>query len=152
MRTFITLLAGLILGSLGSLGVAGAAEPVVVGGGVGTIADGPFDGDTVQVELGAGRFDIVHHTSRGGPFAHLQGYVDCASEGGDSALVTGVITAGFDGLGVDPVGQRVSIGIIDGDPDTMMLDVSFFSGHTIPRCTSDPVLVLPVDNGNFTLH
>jgi len=155
MRRIITLLATLVLASIGSIGsfaVAGAAGPVVTGGGVGTIAGGPFDADTVQIEIGAGRFDIVHHSSQGGVFAHLQGYVDCTSDGGGTAVVTGVITAGVDGLGVDPVGERVSIGIIDGAPETMALDVSFFSGHTIPRCTSDPVLVLAVDSGRFTLH
>lgn len=153
MRRIIITVAAAGLALAGSAGVAAAGAPVVTGSGVGTITTIPaFEGDTVQMELSAQRFNIVHHSAGGGVFAHLTGYLDCVAGDGDAVVVTGVITAGADDLGVDPVGHRVSIAVTDGSPDTMAVDVSFFSGHSIPPCTSDPVLVLPVQHGNFTVR
>lgn len=151
MRRLLTLTAAVtVLGA--PAGVAAADVPVLSGSGASTLSGDPFAGDLVTVELGGGRFNIVHHDADGGTFAHLQGYLDCTTGDGGSAIATGVITTGFDDLGIDPVGERVSIAVTDGDPDVMALDVSFFSGHPIPACTSDPVLVLPVERGNFTVR
>lgn len=150
MAKLATLLTTVPLALLTSAGVAAAAGPAVTGSGVGTLSGAPFDGDTVQTEVtAAGAFNIVHHTNGGGVFAHLSGYVDCATSDGHTAVLTGVITAGFDGFGVDPVGERVSIEITDGSPDTVALDVTFVSGHPIAPCTSEPLFVLPVERGNY---
>ena len=126
--------AGLVAG----VGVAGATRvPSVTGGGA-----GPLDSDRVQAELSArgtdsdakGRFNIVHHTPDG-VIAHLAGDVDCLAVTGYTAVVTGTITQGFDDLGIDPVGERVSLVIHDEIADSFDMDLSFVSGHAIPPCS-----------------
>jgi hypothetical protein len=93
---------------------------------------------------GRGRFNILHHTPDG-LFAHLAGDIDCLNIAGTTALVTGSITEGFDDLGIDPGGERVSLLIDDANPDTVAMDVSFVSGHPIAPCTADPTLAITVD-------
>ena len=126
-------------------------SPAVYGGG-----SGPLDADRVHVVLSArgqgpaaqGSFAILHQTPDG-IFAYLSGRVDCLVVNGRDAIATGVITAGFDGLGVDPVGHRVSLAVHDTNPDTVDIDVSFVSEHPIAPCSSDPVVVIPADRGGF---
>lgn len=131
---------------------AGASPtPRVTGGGAGRL-----DNDRVHVELTArgtatdatGRFTIVHHTPDG-LFAHLAGTVDCLTVNGSTAIATGTITHGSDDLGIDPVGERVSLVIHDGAQDSFEMDVSFVSDHAIPPCSADPILAVPVDDGQF---
>lgn len=132
----------------------------VTGGGAGFIPENSpvFAGDRVQLEVTAraqpngelvGHFNLVHHAADGRVSGHLTGYVDCLAVTGTVAVVTGVITAGFDPFDVDPVGHRVSWRVADGNPDEFAVDVDFFSGHTIAPCTSDPVLTFTVEEGNF---
>ena len=135
-----------------STGVAGASGPAITGSGASTLSGDPFAGDLVTIELGGGRFNVVHHDADGGTFAHLQGYLDCTTGGAGSGVATGVITGGFDDLGIDPIGERMSFAVTDGNPDVVAIDVSFLSGHPIPACSSDPILVLPVERGNFTVR
>lgn len=134
---------------------AGASPaPGVTGGGV-----GPLDSDRVQVQLTAsgtdgaarGRFNIVHRTPEG-VFAHLAGDVDCLAVRGSTAVATGTITEGFDDLGIDPAGERVSLVIHDEHVDSIDMDVSFVSGHTIPPCTAQPILTVVIDDGNFKVR
>ncbi len=137
------------------VGVSGATRaPSVTGGGA-----GPLDSDRVQVELSArgtdsdakGRFNIVHHTPDG-VFAHLAGDVDCLAVTGSTAVVTGTITQGFDDLGIDPVGERVSLVIHDENADSFDMDVSFVSGHAIPPCSARPILSVLIDNGQLRVR
>lgn len=136
-------------------GSAGATPaPGVSGGGA-----GPLDGDWVQVQLSArgidstanGRFNIVHHTPDG-IFAHLAGQVDCLAVTGSTAVVTGTITEGVDNLGIDPVGERVSLVIRDQNVDSFDMDVSFVSGHAIPPCSAEPILTVAIDDGQFKVR
>jgi hypothetical protein len=142
-----------------------AAAPGVANGGASAVGSGAgffspdsavFAGDRVQLELaatvaGGGRFNAVHHTSSG-VFTRLSGYVDCLSVSGNIAVATGVITEGVAGIGVDPVGTRVSLRITDGAPDVFDVDLEFFSGHAIAPCSSDPILSWSVEQGNFTVR
>ncbi len=153
---------GLVVAALVALttlvAVGGSASatsvPGVSGGGAGRL-----DSDRVHVQLNArgtdgtasGRFNIVHHTPDG-IFAHLTGDVDCVAFTGSTAVVTGTITEGFDDLGVDPVGERVSLVIHDEEVDTVDMDVSFVSGHAIPPCSADPILTIVIDNGQFRVR
>jgi hypothetical protein len=143
-----------------------AAAPVdagsgasAAGGGAGFFPqDAPaFAGDRVQLELtahdaGGGRFNAVHHTASGGVFTHIAGYIDCLAVIGNVAVATGVITQGFAGSGVDPVGTRVSLRITDAEPDVFAVDLAFFSGHAIAPCSSDPILTWTAEQGNFIVH
>lgn len=123
-------------------------------------AVGPLDSDTVYVTLDVrgegpaarGVFRILHQTPAG-IFANLMGDVDCLTEVGDVLVrVTGTVRAGFDGLGIDPVGHRVSIVYAFGGlRRSVSLDVSFVSGNTIPPCTADPILAVPVARGGFLI-
>ena len=125
--------------------------PAVYGGG-----SGPFEADRVHIALNArgqglaakGTFVIVHQTPDG-IFAFLTGQVDCLVVNGGNAIATGTITAGFDGLGIDPVGHRVSLAVHDINPDIVEMDVSFVSGHTIAPCSSTEILVIPFDRGGL---
>jgi hypothetical protein len=126
-----------------------ALSPSVYGAG-----SGPLEpADRVHVVVTArgagataqGRFTIIHQTPTG-LFAVLSGRVDCLAVNGAAAVATGTITSGFDGLGVDPVGHRVSIAV---DATTVELDVSFVSEHAIAPCSSDPVLAIALDRGAF---
>lgn len=99
----------------------------------------------------SGRFNIVHHT-RDGIFAHLASDVDCLAVNGSTAVVTGIITECFDDLGVDPVGERVSLVIHDQEVDSIDMDVSFVSGHAIPPCSAEPILTVAIDNGEFKVR
>lgn len=144
--------AGLLLGCVG-MTPAAAEAPSVTGGGAGTFADGPFAGDRVQLNVtSGGRFSIVHQSASGGVFAHLVGDIDCASVRAGSATLTGVITGGYDDVGVDPVGYRVSIHLTDGVPDTFGLNVQFLSGDELAPCTGSPQFVLPAEAGGFQLR
>ena len=137
--------------------LAAASGPSAQGGGAGFFAeDSPvFAGERVQLDLaaqsGGGRFTAVHHTSSG-VFTRLSGSIDCLIVSGDVAIATGVITAGVAGIGVDPVGTRVSFRITDGNPDVFDVDLEFFSGHVIAPCTSDPILTWSVEQGNFSIR
>lgn len=154
-RAISALIAGpvLAMAAAGPAG-AGAAGPSVQGGG-----SGPLDQDRVGITISArgegtdatGRFTVEHHTPDG-LFAHLAGDVDCLSVSGSTAVVTGTIRNGFDGLGVDPVGERVSFRVTSGSGNEVGLDVSFFSGHAIEPCTADPVVVLTIGRGTFTIR
>jgi hypothetical protein len=99
-----------------------------------------------------GRFTAIHYTAASRVFTQLQGTVDCLAVDGDVAVATGVITHGFAGIGVDPVGTRVSFRITDGEPDVFDVDLEFFSGHPIAPCTSDPILTFVVQQGNYTVR
>lgn len=139
--------------SLAAIGGRAGATPApsVTGGG-----SGPLDSDRVQIQLTArgtasGRFSIVHHTPDG-IFAHLAGEVDCLAIIGSTAVVTGTITEGFDDLGIDPVGDRLSLVIHDGEIDSFDMDVSFVSGHTIPPCSAEPILTVMVDHGQLNVR
>jgi hypothetical protein len=138
--------------------VSAAPPPSVAGGGAGFFAPGgPFPGDRVQLELTAregsgGSFTAVHHLSSGGVFTYLVGSIDCLAVDGNIAVATGVITQGVAGIGVDPVGTRVSFRITDSQPDVFDADLAFFSGHDIAPCTSDPILTWSVEQGNFTVR
>jgi hypothetical protein len=127
------------------------------GGGAGFFApDSPvFAGDRVQLELTAneagGRFNAVHHMSSA-VFTRISGDVDCLAVSGNVAVATGVITEGTAGIGVDPVGTRVSLRITDGAPDVFEVDLAFFSGHVIAPCSSDPILTWSVQQGNFSVR
>lgn len=134
---------------------AGASPaPSVTGSG-----SGPLEADRVQLELTArgtgtdtdGRFTIVHHTPDG-VSAKLSGTVDCLGITDSTAVVTGTITHGFDDLGIDPVGERVSLVIHGGSQDSLEMDVSFVSGHAIPPCSADPILTVPLDRGVFRVR
>lgn len=129
-----------------------------VGSGAGFFAvDAPvFAGDRVQLEITArdssgGRFNAVHLTSSG-VFTRISGSIDCLAVSGDVAVATGQITEGVAGIGVDPVGTRVSFRISDGEPDVFDVDLAFFSGHQIAPCSSDPILTWAVEQGNFTVR
>ena len=152
-------MAALVLAALTALvaspGGAGATPPPrVTGGGA-----GPLGSDRVQVQLtargtdgiAAGRFNIVHHTPNG-IFAHLAGDVDCLAVTGATAVVTGTITEGFDELGIDPIGERVSLVIRDQPVDSVDMDVSFVSGHAIPPCSAEPILTVVIDDGEFKVR
>jgi hypothetical protein len=93
----------------------------------------------------------VHHTPDG-IFAHLAGDVDCLSISGSTAVLTGSITEGCDDLGIDPIGERVSLVIHDGETDSVDMDVSFVSGHTIAPCSTQPILTVTVDDGQFKVR
>lgn len=93
----------------------------------------------------------MHHTPDG-IFAHLAGDVDCLAVTGSTALVTGTITDGFDDLGIDPIGERVSLVIHDQQADSVDMDVSFVSGHAIRPCTAAPILRVGIDDGNFKVR
>ena len=95
-----------------------------------------------------GRFNIVHHTPDG-VFAHLAGQTDCVAATGSTAVVTGTITEGFDDLGVDPAGERVSLVIYDHEVDRVDMDVSFGSEHAIPPCSAEPILTIEIDHGQL---
>jgi hypothetical protein len=134
--------------------------PSVTGGGAGPFVAGPFLGDRVQLELNArmladvaagGEFDFVHHFANS-VGAHLHGSVDCVSATGNTAIITGTITAGFDFLGVPPEGTRVSFTVVEDTPDSFGFDLSFISGHPIPACTSTPLFTVPVLTGGFTIR
>lgn len=135
-------------------GATATPAPSVTGGGA-----GPLDSDRVQVQLTArgtdgtakGRFNIVHHTPDG-IFAHLAGEVDCLAVTGPTAVVTGTITEGFDDLGIDPIGERVSLVIRDQRVDSVGMDVSFVSGHAIAPCSAEPILRVVIDDGNFEVR
>ena len=124
-------------------------------------AFGPFDNDTIYVTLDVrgegtaarGVFRILHQTPTG-VFAHLAGDVDCLTELPDVLVtVTGTIRAGFDGLGINPVGHRVSIVYAFGGlRPSLSLDVSFVSGHTIPPCTAEPILAFRAAHGGFRIR
>jgi len=132
---------------------AAGAAPEVTGGGAGTFPEGPFAGDRVQLNVTAsGRFDVVHKSSAGGVFAHLASTLDCVDVDGGSATMTGVITHGYDDFGIDPVGYRISIHVVDGEPDVLGLNVQFLSGDPLQACTGSPLFLLPVSEGGFTLR
>jgi hypothetical protein len=149
---------GTALGAMLMLIVALPAQATVTRV-VGT-ASGPFETDTIYVTLAVrgegpaarGVFRILHQTPTG-VFAHLAGDVDCLSEviPGILLVVTGTIRGGFDGLGIDPVGHRVSVVYGRGLRASLSLDVSFASGHTIPPCGGDPILAVPVEHGGFRI-
>jgi hypothetical protein len=135
----------------------------VVGGGAGFFPDDSpaFPGERVRLDLTArdlgdarakGRFTALHYTAAGRVYTQLQGYVDCLAVDGDVAVATGVITRGFAGSGADPVGTRVSFRVTDGEPDVFAVDLAFFSGHSIAPCSSDPILIFTVQQGNFTVR
>lgn len=134
---------------------AEAQAPLVSGGGAGYFPDEVpvFGGDRVEVTLVAdasgGRFTGVHWRDSGGVFAKVTGVVDCATTVGDTVVATGVITAGFHGTGINPVGERLSLAVT---ADSFAIDLGFLSGHPIAPCTSDPILALPVSQGGFRLH
>ena len=138
--------------------VSAASAPSVTGGGAGFFAPGgPFGGDRVQLELIAregagGSFTAVHHLSSGGVFTYLVGSIDCLSVDGNVAVATGTVTQGVAGIGVDPVGTRVSFRVTDSQPDVFDADLAFFSGHDIAPCTSDPILSWTVEQGNFAVR
>ncbi len=71
---------------------------------------------------------------------------------GSTAVVTGTITQGFDDLGIDPVGERVSLVIHDENADSFDMDVSFVSGHAIPPCSARPILSVLIDNGQLRVR
>jgi hypothetical protein len=135
-----------------------AADPAVASNGstVHGGGSGPLDTDRVDIELSArgqgatahGRFTIVHHTPDG-VFAHLSGDIDCLSIQGSRAIVTGTITEGFDDLGVDPKGERVSLVVHDEHQDVVDVDVSFVSGHHIDACVADPIATVVLDRGQL---
>jgi hypothetical protein len=138
---------------------AAASGSSVNGGGSGFFPlDGPaFAGDRVQLEISAragqgGRFNAVHNTAHGAVFTHIVGDVDCVSVEGNVAVATGVITNGFAGSGIDPIGTRVSFRITDAETDVFAVDLEFFSGHVIAPCSSDPILAFSVEQGNFVVR
>jgi hypothetical protein len=151
------IVSGIAVGALAAVtalvavgGGAGAASgPSVTGGGAGSL-----DSDRVHVQLSArgaqgathGRFNIVHHTPDG-IFAHLAGDIDCLAISGPTAVLTGTITEGFDDLGIDPVGERISLAIHDQETDSLDMDVSFVSGHAISPCSAQPIFTVTVDDG-----
>lgn len=143
-----------LVAGVGDAGAGATRTPSVTGGGAGSL-----DSERVQVELSArgsgsdakGRFNIVHHTPDG-IFAHLAGDVDCLAMTGSTAVVTGTITQGFDDLGIDPVGERVSLVIHHENADSFDMDVSFVSGHAIPPCSAQPILSVMIDNGQFRVR
>lgn len=146
---------GTVVAIMALVAAAGGASATpasgVNGGGAGAL-----DSDRVQVQLNArgtdgGRFNIVHHTPDG-IFAHLAGHVDCVAVTGSTAVVTGTITEGFDDLGIDPVGERVSLVIHDQEVDSVEMDVSFVSGHTIPPCSAEPILTVVIADGQFKVR
>jgi hypothetical protein len=141
---------------------AGAA-PVISGGGAGIFPPviPAFAGDRLQMAVHAtigadgavkGIFEGQHHFADGGHFAIIHGTIDCVAVSGNRVVLTGVITHGFDIRGIDPTGARVSIELIDGDPQIMGVDVSYVSGHPIPPCTSSPILVVPMSEGAYKIH
>lgn len=119
---------------------------------------GPFEADTLYVTLDVrgeglaarGTFRIIHQTPTG-VFAYLVGDVDCLAEiPGVAVVVTGTIRAGFDGIGINPVGHRVSIN--DGfGVRALFLDVSFVSEHPIGPCASDSILSVGITQGGFRI-
>jgi hypothetical protein len=121
-------------------------------------AFGPLETDTIYVTLDVsgertaarGVFRIIHQTP-GGIFASLIGDIDCLTEiPGVLVTLTGTIRGGFDGLGINPVGHRVSILLgLELLRPSLSLDVSFASGHAIAPCTADPVLTIPIARGGF---
>lgn len=140
--------------ALVATGAGATPAPSVSGGGAGA-----FDSDRVQVQLtgrgsdstASGRFTIVHHTPDG-IVAHLTGQIDCLAVTGSTAVVTGTITEGFDDLGIDPVGERVSLVVHDQEIDSVDMDVSFVSGHSIPPCAAQPILTVVIDDGQFKVR
>lgn len=111
---------------------------------------------STQVQLNAratdgGRFNIAHHTPDG-IFAHLAGHVDWVAVTGSTAVVTGTITEGFDDIGIDPIGARVSLVIHDQEVDSLEMNVSFVSGHTIPPCSAEPILTVGIADGQFKVR
>lgn len=87
-----------------------------------------------------------------GIFTHLAGDVDCLAVTGATAVVTGTITEGFDELGIDPIGERVSLVVRDQPVDSVDMDVSFVSGHAIPPCSAEPILTVVIDDGEFMVR
>ncbi|MGH9153125.1 MAG: hypothetical protein ACRD03_12165 [Acidimicrobiales bacterium] len=152
--TGIAALASVVALIVSAAGAGATPAPAVTGGGA-----GPLDSDRVQVQLTArgtgssakGRFNIVHHTPDG-IFAHLAGDVDCLAVAGPTAVVTGTITEGFDDLGIDPIGERVSLVIHDEAVDRIDMDVAFVSGHEIRPCSAEPILTITIDHGNFQVR
>jgi hypothetical protein len=148
---------GTAFGAMLMLSVAAPAQATVTRM-VGT-AFGHYEADTIYVTLDVrgeghaarGVFRILHQTPTG-VFAHLAGDVDCLSEiPGVLVAVTGTIRGGFDGLGIDPVGHRVSIVYGMGLRTSVALDVSFASGHTIPPCKGDPDFGFHIEHGGFRI-
>ncbi len=143
---------GTALGAMLMLTVAVPAQAgtVTVFGITGT-AFGPFETDTILVTLDVrgegtaarGPFRILHVTPTG-MFANLRGDIDCITGvPGAQVTVTGTIREGFDGLGINPVGHRVSIVYGYLDHRSLSLDVSFVSGHPIPPARPTPSLQFP---------
>ena len=144
-----------------------AKQPVISGGGAGFFPNTPpfgqFAGDRLQMTLHAsldetgatkGTFNGQHKFADGGHFAKIHGVIDCILETGPtSVIMTGTITHGFDIRGIDPAGFRVSIGVVDGEPDTMSLDIGFVPfPHDIPPCTHTPLLIADMIIGDFELR
>jgi len=163
MRRLLAFVVGVVVLAVAAAPVGAEAVPSVTGGGAAFFPDDSpiFAGDRVQLDLTArdlggsaakGRFAAIHHTAAGGVFTQLQGTVDCLAVDGDVAVATGVITHGFAGIGVDPVGTRVSFEITDGEPDVFAVDLEFFSGHTIAPCSSEPILTFTAEQGNYTVR
>ena len=142
-----------------------AKQPVISGGGAGFFSDtfGQFAGDRLQMAVHAsldadgetkGTFNGQHKFADGGHFAKIHGVIDCVLKTGpNSVIMTGVITHGFDIRGIDPTGFRVSIGVVDGEPDQMGVDVGFVPfPHPIPPCTHTPLLVADMIIGDFKIR
>lgn len=162
-RPLLALVGGLMLLAVSPAPAGAGAASSVAGGGAAYFPDDSpvFPGDRVQLDVTArdlgdagakGRFTAIHHTAAGGVFTQLQGTVDCLAVEGDIAVATGVITHGFTGIGVDPVGTRVSFEITDAEPDVFAVDLEFFSGHSIAPCSSDPILTFTVQQGNYIVR
>ncbi len=66
--------------------------------------------------------------------------------------MTGTIKEGFADLGVDPVGERVSLVIHDQEVDSVDMDLSFVSGHTIAPCSAEPILTVVIEDGEFNVR
>ena len=56
-------------------------------------------------------------------------------------------------MALDIDGEKVSIGVTDGNPDTMGVDVAFVPfPHDIPPCTHRPLLTVDVIYGGFKVY
>ncbi len=136
----------------------------VTGGGAGYFPASaqPFPGDRVQLSITArnmpdgrakGEFNMLHHSASGTLLARIHGRVDCVRVEGNTAVVTGVITKGFaTPFGVPVVGHEVSYTIVDASPDSFAFGVDFLLGRSVGRCQPGAVFVMPVTEGNFTVH
>ena len=128
---------------------------------VGTPVAGDSEDISVKANTAAdgsvtGHFSVIHHLASGGISGNVSGDVTCMAVTGNIAQVSGVITKGkLPGVpGVDPIGARVAITVVDNGPagDGVGVDSSFAPfPHDVADCAFVPPF-LTLSEGNFRVN